>query len=73
MAKTTKKQLEKQITEMQSKIEDMEKEKSSLLKELNEAKAKVQFYENLPQAACNSIGGGIDFILKAAFPQGQQK
>ncbi len=73
MSKITKAILQKQNAELQNKIVELEKERSSLLKDNTELKIKVQFYEALPQNVCNTVCGGFDFVLKSMFPAQKEK
>lgn len=65
--KATKKDLEKQIVELQNRIDTFTKENAEL-------KAKIQFYENLPEQAGKVCNDALCMIMNAAFPsQKEQK
>ncbi len=67
MAKrTTKKDMEKQLAEMQSKID-------TLTKENTELRIKISWYEKLPENACNAAAGCVDWFTKVVFTQQKQE
>ncbi len=61
----TKKQLISENTELKKQIESLQKENAEL-------KAKIQFYEKLPQDVCNQIGSGIQWWVGQLIGQGQK-
>lgn len=70
--KTTKSTLQKENEALKNKIEELQKQVDTLTKDKMSLQLKLDWYESLPKAATDVIGGGIDFILKSTFPPQQQ-